>query len=106
MGGVAWDDPRARATRGLRRPSLDARSRDHPNHPFKVIVRCGVTRGTTHWRAGVGWVRRLAFLSILRECSPVVMYVGLIEDLASLNRLFIIPLVPLVVPVTRMWMVF
>jgi len=30
-----WDDPRARATRGLRRPSLDARSWDHPSHPFR-----------------------------------------------------------------------
>jgi len=30
----SWDDPRARATRGLRRPSLDARSWDHPSHPL------------------------------------------------------------------------
>ena len=30
-----WDNPRARATRGLRRPSLDARSWDYPSHPFK-----------------------------------------------------------------------
>ena len=28
------DDPHARATRGLRRPSLDARSWDHPSHPL------------------------------------------------------------------------
>ncbi len=34
-GWGSWDDPRARATRGLRRPSLDARSWDHPSHPFK-----------------------------------------------------------------------
>ena len=32
-GWGSWDDPRARATRGLRRPSLDARSWDHPTHP-------------------------------------------------------------------------
>jgi hypothetical protein len=30
----SWDDPRARATRGLRRPSLDARSWDHPSYPL------------------------------------------------------------------------
>ena len=30
-----WNDPLARATRGLRRPSLDARSGDHPGHPLK-----------------------------------------------------------------------
>ena len=30
----SWDDPCARATRGLRRPSLDARSWDHPSHPL------------------------------------------------------------------------
>ena len=29
----SWDDPYARATRGLRRPSLDAHSEDHPSHP-------------------------------------------------------------------------
>jgi len=35
----SWDDPRARATRGLRRPSLDARNWDHPSHPLvKVVV--------------------------------------------------------------------
>ena len=33
-GWGSWDDPRARATRGLRRPSLDARSWDHPTHPL------------------------------------------------------------------------
>ena len=32
----SWDDPRARATRGLRRPSLDARSWDHPSHPLVI----------------------------------------------------------------------
>ena len=29
-----WDDPLARATRGMRMPSLDARSWDHPSHPL------------------------------------------------------------------------
>ena len=33
-GGDSWNDPRARATRGLRRPSLDARIWDHPSHPL------------------------------------------------------------------------
>ena len=41
MSWGSWDNPRARATRGLRKPSLDARSWDHPSHPLKVIVRCG-----------------------------------------------------------------
>jgi hypothetical protein len=27
----------------------------------------------------VGWVRRLNFLSILRDCAPVVQYVQIIE---------------------------
>jgi hypothetical protein len=30
----SWDDPCACATRGLRRPSLDSRSWDHPSHPL------------------------------------------------------------------------
>jgi hypothetical protein len=30
-------------------------------------------------RAGAGWVRRLNILSILRDCSPVVQYVQIIE---------------------------
>ena len=34
-GRGSWDDPCARATRGLRRPSLDALSWDHPSHPLK-----------------------------------------------------------------------
>jgi hypothetical protein len=34
MGRGDWDDPIARATRGLRRPSLDTRSWDHPSHLF------------------------------------------------------------------------
>ena len=32
----SWDDPLARATRGLGRPSLDVRSWDHPSHPLKM----------------------------------------------------------------------
>jgi len=141
MGRGSWDDPRARATRGLRRIrgsrqtvllarraptikrwSLDARSEeqsayslwgswgnqkalarangtsrrasgwageniarswDHPSHPLKrdsllrpcvqrraslgeeaVLAASGWVGGVT---AGVGWVRRLVFLSILRS---------------------------------------
>ena len=41
----SWDDPLARATRGLRRLSLDARSWDHPTHPNKVTARCGLAWG-------------------------------------------------------------
>jgi hypothetical protein len=44
MGRGGWDDPRARATRGLRRPSLDARSWHHPSHPLE-IARCGLADG-------------------------------------------------------------
>ena len=62
----SWDDPRARATRGLGRPSLDARSWDHPSHPFKndSLLRPCPWNGAS-WRAGVGRVRSLSFLSIL-----------------------------------------
>ena len=83
MGRGSWDDPRARATRGLRRPSLDARSWDHPSHPLKrdSLLRPCVQRraslgeeavlAASGWvggvAAGVGWVRRLVFLSILRS---------------------------------------
>ena len=126
MGRGSWDDPRARATRGLRRMrgsrqtvllarraptikrwSLDARSEeqsayslrgswgnqkalarangmsrraggqageniarswDHPSHPLKrdSLLRPCFGRGASR-RAGVGWVRRLVFLSILRS---------------------------------------
>ena len=34
MSGVAGTIPCARATRGRRLPSLDARNWDHPSHPF------------------------------------------------------------------------
>ena len=77
MGQGSWDDPRARATRGLRRPSLDARSWDHPSHPLKrdsLLRPClgqGASRGeeavlaASGWvggvTAGVGRVRRLTF---------------------------------------------
>jgi hypothetical protein len=37
------------------------------------------------WRAGGGWVRMLAFLSILRECSIVVPHVPIIEVFAGRN---------------------
>ena len=35
------------------------------------------------WRAKVGRVRSLAFLSALRRCTPVVLYLRTIEALAS-----------------------
>src|SRR6266850_2708759 len=59
-GWGSWDDPRARATRGLRRPSLDARSWDHPTHPLvsdRSLRPC--PRNGASWRAGVGRVRSL-----------------------------------------------
>jgi hypothetical protein len=69
----SWDDPCARATRGLRRPSLDARSWDHPSHPLVSdrSLRPCLGQGAS-WRARVGRVRRVAFLSILWDCSSVV----------------------------------
>jgi len=64
----SWDDPHARATRGLGRPSLDARSWDHPSHPLKndSLLRPCPWNGAS-WRAGVGRVRSLNFLSTLRD---------------------------------------
>src|SRR4029078_12032298 len=71
-GWGSWDNPRARATRGLGRPSLDARSWDHPSHPLKrdSSLRPCLRNGAS-WRAGVGRVRSLDFLSILRECPAL-----------------------------------
>ena len=77
-GRGGWDDSRARATRGLRRPSLDARSWDHPTHPLVVrdnsLWPCpgqGASQGEEAVLAdsgragevatGVGRVRSLAF---------------------------------------------
>src|SRR6266850_5853679 len=37
------------------------------------------------WRAGVGRVRRMNFLSILRECSPVGLYAQPLEFLVYQN---------------------
>jgi hypothetical protein len=67
MGQGSWDDPRARATRGRGLPSLDARSWDHPSHPLlsDSSLRLCLRKGAS-WRAGVGRVKSLAFLSILR----------------------------------------
>ena len=66
-GWGSWDDPRARATRGLRRPSLDARSGDHPSHPLKSDSWLRPCSGNgVSWRAGAGRVRSLNFLSILQ----------------------------------------
>ena len=64
----SWDDPRARATRGLRRPSLDARSWDYPSHPLKSdsSLRPCSWNGASR-RAGVGRVRSLNFSSILQS---------------------------------------
>src|ERR1043165_3831935 len=89
MGQGSWDDPRARATRGLRRPSLDARSRDHPSHPLKrdsLLRPClgqGASRGeeavsVDSGRVGdisarVGRVRCVASLSILLGWPPVIL---------------------------------
>jgi hypothetical protein len=54
-GRGSWDDPRARATRGLKRPSLDARSWDHPTHPFKVQLAVALL-GIKRVSARQGWV--------------------------------------------------
>jgi len=97
MGWGGWDDPRARATRGRGLPSLDARSWDHPSHPvvsdssLRPCLGQGASQGkesvlADSGRAGeiivrVGWVRSLAFLSILRGCSPHVSDVLTIEVL-------------------------
>ena len=43
-------------------------------------------------RARVGWVRRTNFLSILRECFPVVPHVRTIEALRCQHSLSIAPL--------------
>jgi len=46
-------------------------------HSLRPCLRNGASR-----RAGVGRVRSLAILSILRECSPIVPHVRTIEVLA------------------------
>ena len=62
----SWDDPLARATRGLRRPSLDARSWDHPTNPNKVTARCGLAWDKARLGVpGLGGVRSLVISSIL-----------------------------------------
>jgi len=78
----SWDDPPARATRGLRRPSLDARSWDHPSHPL-MIGRLRPCSGKARLGApGLGGLRSLNFLSILRKYSSVVAYLWATEVLA------------------------
>ena len=69
-GWGSWDDPRARATRGLRRPSLDARSWDCPTHPLQSdsSLRPCLGEGASR-RAGVGRVRNPDFLSILNSIA-------------------------------------
>jgi len=66
MGRGGWDDPCARATRGRRLTSLDARSWDHPSHPLlsESSLRPCLGQGASR-RARVGRVRSPAFLSIL-----------------------------------------
>ena len=64
----SWDDPCARATRGLRRPSLDARSGDHPSHPLvgDRSLRPCLWRGVS-WHAWAGRVKPVDILSILKN---------------------------------------
>jgi len=59
MGQGSWDDPRARATRGLRRPSLDARIWDHPIHPLKrdSLLRPCLGQGVPGRRGCLGRLR-------------------------------------------------
>ena len=87
MGRGSWDDPCARATRGRRRPSLDARNWDYPSHPLlsECLLRPCLGKGASlgeetvladsgrvgEITARVGWVRRLNVLSILREYYSV-----------------------------------
>ena len=95
-----WDDPRARATRGLRRPSLDARSWDHPTHPLVVrdssLRPCpgqGAPQGEEavladsgregEISAGVGRVRRLDFLNILRGCVLLSQTCGALDSMRA-----------------------
>ena len=82
-GRGSWDDPRARATRGLRRPSLDARSWDYPSHPLESdrSLRPCLGQGASQGEEAVladsgregeitaraGRVRSLTCLSILRD---------------------------------------
>jgi hypothetical protein len=63
----SWDAPRARATRGLRRPSLDARSWDHPSHPLK-------RDSSPCWTNFLSILQDRAFLSVTRavEAHPPV----------------------------------
>jgi len=69
---VAQDDPRARATRGLRRPSLDARSWDHPGHPLlgdsslRPCLRNGAP-GLGGWEPWTFWASCLGFISYSRS---------------------------------------
>jgi len=73
---MAWRVHCARAARGLRRPSLDARSwgliqvirekRIHASLQEHLCVFAGLYRGEGASRyTGVGWVRRTADLTIL-----------------------------------------
>src|SRR4026208_384951 len=71
--GVVGNDPLARRTRTIKRCSSDARSWDHPTYPLKVTTRLRpCPRNGASWRAGVGRVRSLAFLSILHVISMLL----------------------------------
>ena len=75
MGQGSWDDPRARATRGLRRPSLDARIWDHPIHPLKrdsLLRPClgqGASRGEEAVSADSGRVGDSAIILFIKSRS-------------------------------------
>src|SRR6266852_5859306 len=67
--------------------------RQDPLHGRTAHTKCGLyllgpslaaalPRNGASWRAGVGWVRSLAILSILRESSTVVPHLRTIEVLA------------------------
>jgi hypothetical protein len=85
----------------IRKDSLNARSWDHPSHLLvkavngRLLRPCmgqGVSQGKESVLADSGWegeitarvgrVRSLNFLSILRECSCVVVYLWTTEVLA------------------------
>jgi hypothetical protein len=70
MERVAWMVPFARRVRTIRMCSLDARGLGPTQATLlkasnKLLRPC--PRKGASWRAGVGWVRSLVFLSILRE---------------------------------------
>ena len=76
----SWDDPRARATRGRRLPSLDARSWDHPSHPLKMdsLLRPCLGKGAS--RRTQGWAgEKSGLFEHPAQCSSVVLDMQTIE---------------------------